>query len=66
MQSSTNTGSVFSFDHQKCSIDIKCNVSPGDQIIGDPNDIMTNPIPRSQAVDLKKVYAYQQMEKAGL
>merc|ERR1712131_142079 len=35
----------------------------GDQIIGDPNDIMTNPIPRSRAVDLKKVYAYQQMTK---
>ena len=63
MKSSNNAGSVFSFDHQKCPIDIKCNQSSDDQIIGDPNDIMTNPIPRSRAVDLKKVYAYQQMKK---
>jgi len=63
MSSSKNTGSVFSFDYQKCPIDIKCGDSTDDQIIGDPNDIMTNPIPRSRAVDLKKVYAYQQMKK---
>jgi uncharacterized protein YegL len=63
MSSSNNAGSVFSFDHQKCPIDIKCSDSDDDQIIGDPNDIMTNPIPRSRAVDLKKVYAYQQMKK---
>ena len=66
MTSSNNDGSVFSFDHQECSIDIQCNDSPANQIIGDPSDIMTNPIPRSRAVDLEKVYAYQQMEKPGL
>jgi len=66
MSSSNNAGSVFSFEHQNCPIDIKCNDLDEDQIIGDPNDIMTNPIPRSRAVDLKKVYAYQQMNKARL
>jgi hypothetical protein len=59
-----STGSsVFSFDHQNCPVDIQCTTSDNDQIIGDPADIMTNPIPRSKAVDLKKVYAYQQMKK---
>jgi hypothetical protein len=62
MTSSDKTGSVFSFSHQKCAVDIKCNAE-SDQIIGDPSDIMTNPIPRSKSVDLKKVYAYQQMKK---
>ena len=66
MTSSNNAGSVFSFDHQKCPLDIQCNDFADDQIIGDSNDIMTNPIPRSRAVDLKKVYAYQQMKKEGL